>query len=577
MQFVVGKLALAVGRRVQVLRLRTLREAADRRRHLGIEAADVVARAGDGDRVQQREEIGPQPFEQGRLVRRRPGPARGLPLLELALGHAEHRLDVADAQRVPERVLPLLGHQVDLVPQIAQGGVDRRRRKHQDLRAHAVLQDLFEQPVVAAAPDDGARFVRPVPALVAEVVGFVDDHQIERAPVEAGEVDLPRPPLVAAQVGVGEHRVVEPVLLEGVVAQPRPRRVADPVVLQPLGAQDQDPLVAQLEELDDRQRRPGLSEPHAVGDDAPVVAQQPVDGAGRPVPLEGVERLPDLRVVEVDVVEQPFPLAAPREPALEDVEQGLVVDELRRIGPAQAIERGQHVRLGVAGQALVAPEIVEPAEERLPVVSVADLEVELDVGRRAEAQPAPREVGTADQGRRAPAAGDVVELAVQEVGAVDRPDFDLFLDPGGAGAGQRLLRQSPLQLDAAVPVESERLGVVPARVQHADGPGLAVEKARAAGALQDVAQGVVGVDGEVGRHDRQVRAGFDPLPEEVPDAALRVVDDGGHLGRSFPSPRRPARGGRRGCPSPWFELRLGARPGAGIVIRCLRPPTPRRG
>ena len=118
-QFVVGKLALAVRRRVQVLRLRTFREAADRRRHFGIEAADVIARAGDGDRIQQREEIGPQPFEQSRLVRRRPGPARGLPLLELALGHAEHRLDVADAQRVPERVLPPFGHQVDLVPQIA--------------------------------------------------------------------------------------------------------------------------------------------------------------------------------------------------------------------------------------------------------------------------------------------------------------------------------------------------------------------------------------------------------------------------------------------------------------------------
>ena len=210
---------------------------------------------------------------------------------------------------------------------------------------------------------------------------------------------LPRLALVAAEVGVREHRVAQAVLLEGVVARVGQSGVAGPVVLQPLGAQDQNPFVAQLEELDDRQRRPGLAEADAVGDDAAVLAQQAVDGAGRPVLLERVERFPDLRVVEVDVMQQRVLLDALLEPVLEDVEQGLVIDELRRVGLAEAFEGRQDFRLGVPGQGLVGPQFVEPADEPLAVRLVADLEVEFDVRRRAEAEPAPGEVGAPDQGR----------------------------------------------------------------------------------------------------------------------------------------------------------------------------------
>ena len=125
--------------------------------------------------------------------------------------------------------------------------------------------------------------VPSVAAFVAEVVRFVDDDQVERAPVELFEIDVARLARVAAQVGMGEHGVVQAVFLEGVVAVVRPRRVAQPVVLQLLGTEHERPLVAQLEELDNRQRRPGLAQAHAVGDDAAVVAQQPVDGGGRAV------------------------------------------------------------------------------------------------------------------------------------------------------------------------------------------------------------------------------------------------------------------------------------------------------
>ena len=177
----------------------------------------------------------------------------------------------------------LLRHQVDLVAQVAQAGVDRRRREHQHLGAHAVPDDFLQQPGVAASPDDGARLIRPVPALVAEVVGLINDDQIERAPDEPGGVDWSGLAFVAAQVGVRAHHVVEAVLLERVVAIVDPGRIAESVVLQLLGAEDENPFVAQFEELDDSKRRPGLAEAHAVGDDATVVPQQTVDGVGRPV------------------------------------------------------------------------------------------------------------------------------------------------------------------------------------------------------------------------------------------------------------------------------------------------------
>ena len=138
---------------------------------------------------------------------------------------------------------------------------------------HAALEDLFKQAVIAAASYEIARVVSPISALIAEIVGFVDDDQIERTSVELGEIDRARPPLVAAEIGVRPHSVVQAVFLEGVVARRRPGCVAGPIVLQPLWAQHQYPFVAQLEELDDGQRRPCLSESHAVGNDSAVVTQ----------------------------------------------------------------------------------------------------------------------------------------------------------------------------------------------------------------------------------------------------------------------------------------------------------------
>ena len=307
------------------------------------------------------------------------------------------------------------------------------------------------------------------------------------------------------------NRVVQAVFLEGVVAQPRPGGVTGPIVLQPLGAEDQNALVAHFEEFDDRQRRPCLSEADAVGDDAPVVPQKAVDRARRAVLLERIERFPYLRIVEMDVVEQAVALALFRQPAFEDMEERLVIYEFGRIRPAQAGQRLEDIAFRVAGQISVLPETVEPGEERRAVVAASDLKIELDIGRGAEPQPASRKVGTAGQRRRPVLPRDMVELAVQEIGAVDGPDLDLIAYPACTFAGQRLLPQRLLQRHAAILGQAERHRLVPLRVHRADARRVAIEEADRPRAVQGVAQGFVTVDGEIGRDDRQRRLRPDTL------------------------------------------------------------------
>ena len=102
-------------------------------------------------------------------------------------------------------------------------------------------------------------------------------------------------PLVAEQVGVAEHVVVEAVLGEDVRREVRV--VVRPVVRELLRGKHEHGLVAQLVVLDDRQRGERLPEADAVGEDAAVVGLQLVDDAGGGVALEVVELLPDRGVL----------------------------------------------------------------------------------------------------------------------------------------------------------------------------------------------------------------------------------------------------------------------------------------
>ena len=98
------------------------------------------------------------------------------------------------------------------------------------------------------------------------------------------EVDVAGQPAVAGEVGVVQHVVVEAVGGEDVAAVVG--LVERPVVAQPLRAQHEHAVVAQLVVLDDRERLERLTEADAVGDDAAAEALELVDRADDAVALE---------------------------------------------------------------------------------------------------------------------------------------------------------------------------------------------------------------------------------------------------------------------------------------------------
>ena len=88
------------------------------------------------------------------------------------------------------------------------------------------------------------------------------------------------------------------------------------------------------------------------------------------------------------------------------------------------------------------------------------------------------------------------------------------------------LRQGVPELHAFVLGQAEGSFPAPIGVHRADALRVPVEEARMGAAIQLASQGLIGVDREVGRDDRQVGAGDDALRQEVPDPAVPVVDNG---------------------------------------------------
>ena len=130
---------------------------------------------------------------------------------------------------------------------------------------------------------------------------------------------------VAREVGVVQDVVVEAVGGEDVAAVVR--LVERPVVAQPLGAEHEHAVVAQLVVLDDRQGLERLPEADAVGDDAAAEAVELVDRADDAVALELEELLPDDRVADArGRLDDPLLVELVAEVA-EEVEEDGVVDE----------------------------------------------------------------------------------------------------------------------------------------------------------------------------------------------------------------------------------------------------------
>ena len=201
--------------------------------------------------------------------------------------------EAADAERFRERLVAAFGEEIDLVAQIFQVVVDRRRGEEQDFGPNAGLDDVVHQPLVAAFPDEVAGFVALAGRVVAEVVRLVDDNEIVVAPVERLEVDVAGIAALAAQVGVGKNVVTEAVVQERI--EQAVGLVNGPVVAKLLRAENKDAFILQLEVFDDGEGFVGFSQADAVGNDAAVVAENLVDGPFRTILLKLEQRFPDLR------------------------------------------------------------------------------------------------------------------------------------------------------------------------------------------------------------------------------------------------------------------------------------------
>jgi hypothetical protein len=150
---------------------------------------------------------------------------------------------------------------------------------------------------------------------------------------------------------VRKHHVAELVANEGVELGHVAAEVHRPVLAQLLGAQHQHALaVAQLKVFDDRQRGIGLAQAHAVGQDAAVVGVDLLDGALDAVFLEIEQGFPDFGVGDGGVVEELGLFILPGKERLEDVEQGLEVDELGRMIHVELSQVFQHFGFDILHQ-----------------------------------------------------------------------------------------------------------------------------------------------------------------------------------------------------------------------------------
>ena len=107
----------------------------------------------------------------------------------------------------------------------------------------------------------------------------------------------------------------------------------------------------------------------------------------------------------------------------------------------------------------------------------------------------------------APSVVNVIELAVQQVGLPDGADFDLAADPFGAAAGDLFLLQAVGQAQAFI-FYLEGFFVGLGGVQRLNEAWFTEQELQRFDAVQLLAQGFVGIDGEISRYHGQA-ASFD--------------------------------------------------------------------
>ena len=413
-------------------------------------ALDVLARAGEGNQVEQGEVVEAQHLDQAGGGARLLGEIQ--PALELELGLADGPVQAGDAV-LAQGVVVALGDEGDLVLQVGEAVVDRGGGEHEHPRLHAFADDPAHQAVVAGLVSAQGR-------LVAEVVRLVDYDQVVVAPVDVGEVDVARLAAVAREIGMVEDVVVEAVGGEEIALVVG--FVKGPVVAQPLGAEHQHAPVAQFIVFDDGQGLKGLPQADAVGDNAAAEPVELVEGAQHAVALKFEELAPDDAVADAGRGIGEALLVERACVGAQDVAQDQVVDEGRRLGRGHLVQAGQN-SFAIRAACLALPQQLEPARQGVRLGRgfgrlykpelVAGSEAEAGGGEGAVAGE-PRRVrglGTAgDHDRLGQSAGDEAKLGLmpQPVGALPRQPGQLqaiaegsILRPAGQpqlpGEGQR--------------------------------------------------------------------------------------------------------------------------------------------
>ena len=220
---------------------------------------------------------------------------------------------------------------------------------------------------------------------------LVDDDEVVVAPIERFEVDVTGIAALPAEVGVGKHVVAEAVGKERIEATIG--LVNGPVLPELLRAEHEDALVLQLKVFDDGEGFVGFAQANAVGDDAAVVTENFVDGTLHTILLKLEERFPYLGLKKAGLAQFGVGFAGVVQELFKNVEEGLVVDELRRVVLVELLEVLQDLLFDILDQIGIAPQLVEPLLEFLAIAIAVNDEVQLDViVAVAQAKAAHREI-----------------------------------------------------------------------------------------------------------------------------------------------------------------------------------------
>ena len=160
-------------------------------------------------------------------------------------------------------------------------------------------------------------------------MALVNDHKVVVAPVDCGKINIAAFAALAGKIGVVKNVVMEAV--SGKQVAPIIQGINAPVFPQFLRSQHQNPVITQLIVFDDCQSRKGLTEAHAVRQNAAAELLNFFNDADGAVFLELIELVPDLRFLDTCTGFHDMIFRQLVQILIEDMIEGNKVNELRRV------------------------------------------------------------------------------------------------------------------------------------------------------------------------------------------------------------------------------------------------------